>query len=491
MQRIIPVRSGNPLIYSYIFAALLSLVIFLPYFHEPLYTETYYELSLEVNQEFSFLKAFSGFRMGHWLPLSRLLMHLQYRWFGLDAFGYKVVMFVFHAIIACLVIYFTKELTHRIDIAATAGIIFTVHFCHWEIVVHTNMLHYFVMITFYMITLILFIRYLRSLSTAWLVATYGSFLVCLLSSQTGDSLVAVMFALELRISGAIWKKIKDYRYYLKYIPLLIMTAGHLIISFLLNAGADSPHNPFDSHSVYTFSAPVVRNLAIYILELSIPVIGSRVPYVLGLTFLIIIIFIVGGIVLKGSKTAKFCAFWVFAAQFMFLFWIWPYPNSRYTYLSSIPFSILVPVVFLQIYQYIEKRRSNVRGYRTAVLAVVLCIIGINCLGYLVSSRARDFNIPGRNHLQLIFSFRDAVPSICNNSTIYITGISKPGSGRLYGYWASEARLQKLLSLYYRESFSIRFVSFEELMNLAQERNYDQKDVLLRFANLRFHKINKK
>lgn len=486
--RIIPATPGKALVYSYILAALLCLAIFLPYFHEPLYTETYVELSLEADQGFSFVKSFSGFRMGHWLPLSRLLMHLQYLWFGLDAFGYKVVMFLFHAVIACLVIYFTKELTRRIDIAAAAGFIFAVHFCHWEIVVHTNMLHYFVMMIFYMITLILFIRYLRSRSTTWLVGTYGSFLLCLLSSQTGVSLVAVMIVLELTISGKILKPIKNYRVVLKYGPLLLMTAGHLVISFLLNSDAGSPHNPFHSNSVYTFSAPLLTNLVTYILELSIPVIGSHVPDGLRWTLTIIITVATGGIVLMGSRVAKFCVFWIFAAQFMFLFWIWPYPNSRYTYLSSIPFSILIPVVFFQLYHYVKKRRPNAQGYRIVVIAVILCLIGINYLGYFVTARVRDFNIRGRNHLQFLSSFQNAVPSISDGSTIYITGIP-PGSGRLYGFWASEAILQRVLSLYYKRSFSVKFVSFEEMVHLDRERMDDQRDILLRFENLCFHKIS--
>ncbi len=71
--------------YSYVIAILLCLAIFLPYFREPLYSETYIELALESGQSFSLASAFSGFRQGHWLPLGRIFMHFQYLWFGLDA----------------------------------------------------------------------------------------------------------------------------------------------------------------------------------------------------------------------------------------------------------------------------------------------------------------------------------------------------------------------------------------------------------------------
>lgn len=476
------------LVCAYILAVLLSFAIFLPYFKEPLYTETYIELALEAGHEFSFFKAFTGFRMGHWIPLARLLMHLQYLWFGLDAFGYKIVMFLFHAAISCLVIYFTKELTRKTDVAAAAGLIFAVHFCHWEIVVHTNMLHYFVMMTFYMITLIAFIQHLRNRSAAWLVASYVPFLLCLLSSQTGDSLVAVMIVLEFTITGAKLKQKINYSVLLKYIPLFLFTVGHLAISFFLNSNT-GPHNPLHSTSVYTFSAPVWKNLVTYILELSVPVIGSNMPALLRWTLTIIITVAVCGILLKGSRTAKFCVFWIFAALFMFLFWIWPYPNSRYTYLSSIPFSILIPVLFLQIYNYFKRRRPNAQGYRILVIAVILCLIGINLLGYFVAERVRDFNIPGRNHLQFLHSFQNAVPSIRDGSTIYIAGIPR-GRRYSYGFWKGEADLQSVLSLYYSKSFNVKFVSAEEMLHLSRQQKADQRDILLRFENLSFHKISR-
>lgn len=466
---------------------MFCLAIFLPYFREPLYSETYVELALEAEHGFTPTNAFGGFRQGHWLPLARLLMHVQYQWFGLDAFGYKLVMFLFHTLISFLVIYFTKLLTDRVDIAAAAGFLFAVHFCHWEIVVHTNMLHYFVMMVFYMLTLIFFLKHLREKSGKWLAATYGTFVLCLISSQTGVSLIVVMLALDLLLIHADIRRYLNPRVFLKYLPFALLTAANLAVSYLLNSGETSPHNPFNATGVFSFSAPIGANFITYILELAVPVFGSRVPMPLrwilaGITGIITI-----GIILKGSRIAKFCLIWIFAGLFMFMFWIWPFPNSRYTYLSSIPFAIMVSSLILQERHGFKRHILGVPVYDVAAKLGLSSLIALNCLCYLATSRVRDFNIAGRNHIRLAASFKSVQPSLPEGTSIYICGIP-PKSGRQYGSWIHEEGVRQIVRLYYQVSCNVKFVNETEMELLRQEHGQDNKPIFLRFENMAFHKL---
>ena len=118
-------KSPSKFIILSIFSVLaLSFIIFYPNFDEPLNWENYLEIELEKFEELKFGQFFLGYHANQWKPLTRIIRYLAYLIFGFDAFGYRIILFLFYVINSLLAINFTKLITDNEKIAFVSGLIF-------------------------------------------------------------------------------------------------------------------------------------------------------------------------------------------------------------------------------------------------------------------------------------------------------------------------------------------------------------------------------
>ncbi|MFX1385404.1 MAG: hypothetical protein ACFFBP_23550, partial [Promethearchaeota archaeon] len=208
---------------SFLLISIVCLIIFIPSFNKPLYAETYVSLQYELKDAFNITQFFSKYYGNAWKPLPRIGYYLEYHLFGLDAVGYRITNLLFHISISFLVFYISLLIVRNKIISLAIALIFAAHFAHWEIAAHTNILHHFLMIIFYLTTLILFQKYIISRKKIFYAATLCSFIFCMLSSQTSVSLVIVMIALEMMMNEYKLTDIFRLKNYSKYIPFLSLT----------------------------------------------------------------------------------------------------------------------------------------------------------------------------------------------------------------------------------------------------------------------------
>lgn len=474
------------IIFSICCSLLFSIAIFYPHLDEPLFWENFLEIELEKAEGETIGQFFRGYHGNQWKPLTRITLYLKYLAFEFDALGYRICTLFFYILIGFLVIYFTAIITDNIKIALLGGILFLVHFGHWEIIVHTNANHHILMVFFYLLSLIFFVKYIQEGRLHFYVFSYLSCILCMLSSQTWVSLILVIFAIELLVTNKKFIEVINLRNLIKYIPFVLLGCFHVVLSIMLQVGKDTVHNPFASTSMFSIHAPVLKNLILYNIELLFPIISNHIPMIFKWIFGIIFLITMGVFVVKGKKIIKFYIFWLLISLFLFLFWSYDFPQSRYVFFPSIPFSVLICLLLYEGYQMIQTKKKQ--QLYTAIFSIVISgYIVTNILAYNTSHRVEQFHTSGRNHLILLKSFKETVPVIPDGSVIYISGYPKHNFYR-YGQWTKLKGVNLLLPLFYENSFAVKIINDHELEDLLKNEHPSGNEIILRFKNMGFHLI---
>ena len=218
------------LIFGLIFAAIFYIYLpstsfgFLDGWDDPQYiTENIKIHSLAFG---NLVRIFTSFDMGNYAPVHILSYAIDYYFFGLDAFGYRVVNVALHFLNAVLVFVVVRRISSRDIISFVVALIFAIHPLQVETVAWVSQTKNLLSTFFMLISFIVFIEYRSTELKTYYRVSLALFVVALLSKISVVVLPAYMLAYDYLIQRkAVDKRlVGDYLYFaLASITMVVIT----------------------------------------------------------------------------------------------------------------------------------------------------------------------------------------------------------------------------------------------------------------------------
>lgn len=304
-------------------------------------------------------------------PVQGLYMYLLYHLFGFNPDGYHFAHNLLHAANAALVFLLVARLSNRTRLAFIAAIIYATLpnytlAIFWHAVV--DPLAGF----FYLLTLLLWARFLETKHAHDYAITFIVFLFALLSKEIAVFLPFFMFLVQWWFIGEKPNARRDLRRYapflLAFIPYLyqvyqVQSRGEFVGQFGFRLGPHMLNNLIPYLAILTFPWQVdLPTDSIYFIWLSI-----------------VIVVYAGVMIIKRSAPMLFLALFAGLNIAPLLGFPLDYFHARYLYLSTISSAVILALIFEWLWQFVSSRR-----WLSGLVA-----FGIACLVVFNSSRVAD------------------------------------------------------------------------------------------------------
>ncbi|MEP7170205.1 MAG: tetratricopeptide repeat protein [Bacteroidota bacterium] len=308
-------------------------------------------------------KIFTEIYFGNYQPLHIFSYAIEYHFYKLNPHGYHATSLVMHLIVTGLVCWFIWVLTENSLIALITALLFGIHPLHVESVAWAAERKDLLYASFFLASLIAYIRYIRSSEKIkYLIYALLFFVLSIMSKAMAASLPPVLILLDFYFNRKLNAKIV-----IEKIPFFAVAIafGYYSAHTAATTGQMSLHvfNLFQRILIANF------NLLAYIVKLIIPLkLSAFYPYPQNALrnfpfYFYIAPFIVIGLLtliirsLKKTKTFFFAAGFFVTGIFLVLQLLPVGPammSERYTYIPSVSFFFII-AYFIQ--QLIEKRSS--------------------------------------------------------------------------------------------------------------------------------------
>src|SRR6266568_687572 len=289
------VRSRSITIVIYLFLAAISLAVFgqtIRYdfvnFDDDLYV--YNAPAIQVGLTIKGIAlAFTSPHARNWHPLATISHMLDCQLYGLKAGGHHATNIVLHTIAVLLLFRVLRQMTGAVWRSAVVAALFAVHPLHVESVAWVSERKDVLSAVFFLLMLNAYVRYARAASITRYLAVAVLFAAGLMSKPMLVSVPAVLLLLdywplrrfeqpsstkgkaEILKSGNQRRVIR--RLFLEKIPLLVLSAGSCVITFVLQKraiGAIAPlpflwrvQNAFASYVIYVWKTLWPTRLAVF------------------------------------------------------------------------------------------------------------------------------------------------------------------------------------------------------------------------------------
>ena len=130
-------------------------------------------------------------------PLRTALLAVQFRFFGLNPTGYRVVNILLHILNGSLVFVLLRSLLGRARPALFAALLFVVHPIQTEVVAYIAGQRDVLFTTFYLVGFLCFVRYRATQQAAWLGVGAVAYILGLLSKEMAITLPLLCIAYDL------------------------------------------------------------------------------------------------------------------------------------------------------------------------------------------------------------------------------------------------------------------------------------------------------
>lgn len=196
----------------------------------------------------SLAKFFKGQNLGMYAPMSWIAYWVGHGISGKEAWGYHLLGLLLHAFNAAMVFAFLKQLTGRDWAAFFAALLFAVHPVQVEAVSWAAALSTVLFSTFYLVSLLAYLKWRQTPTLLWLVVSLLAFLAACLSKSAAVTLPLVLVALDFYLdkSGRLNSTGSFGNRWLSKIPYF---AGALIFGLYTFATRE-----LEGHSIETASA---------------------------------------------------------------------------------------------------------------------------------------------------------------------------------------------------------------------------------------------
>jgi hypothetical protein len=353
---------------------------------------------------------------GYYRPLSNLTNMVDFSLWGWNPFGFHLTNLVLHVLNAALVYCLARLLTDGHYAAFVAALLFTVHPIHELSVLWIPGRGDLLCGLFYVLSVILWIRWRSHPRPAFVFSSLLAFLIALFSKEMAVSLPVLLFVLEFRFqweerSHKVGQMLRDSvrRSWPYFIMLLIYGLGRYIL--LNNDILYSAQTVYSSVTLLQ----LVKNIAAFAGFLLIPFGHVAIEGFLSAYPAVFVAALVTAIILgcwilwKGiasSTSFAFTVLWIVATLLPVL----QLSMRWYMYLPSVGFCIGVGFLLALIFQ------------RAKVLAVALTLVLITAYSGSLYAQERTWLETSTLAEKLLRDVHEQVPSVSDDDGIFVLAL---------------------------------------------------------------------
>ncbi|MCC6601184.1 MAG: glycosyltransferase family 39 protein, partial [Crocinitomicaceae bacterium] len=216
---------------------------------------------------------FSKFYFGMYHPITMLSYLIEYTLFGADPLPYHFVNVLLHLLNTLIVFRLAERLSEKKWTAVVVSLLFAVHPMHVESVAWVSERKDLLYALFYLLSLSLYVRYLKSdYKVKWYVFSGVFFILSLLSKPAAITLPVLLFAFDFYVARK-W----SFKVMAEKIPLLILSVAFGIMA-LSSVKQETYEFLATSYGVGERIAIISYNVAFYLVKLFAPLQLSAIYY---------------------------------------------------------------------------------------------------------------------------------------------------------------------------------------------------------------------
>ncbi len=359
-------------------------------------------------------------------PLKYLIFQLGYQLFGKNPKGYYLIVILIHTINSVLLFYLCQKFINNSFLCFLSTLLFSVlsvysESVHWISAADTSL-----PVVFYLSCMILFINFLASRKRTYYILSILCFFVAIFINEISVSLIFFIFLYELLF---IRNNENFLKRAFKYLPFLFILFIYLILHWV------SYHNT--PHPTYSFSLgkQTIIHYSLMILcfldSLFRPLINihsktgmltkASNPVIFS-TITITVLFL-----LMSYKSRKL--------RFIFLWFLISYLNfalikqrfmfeSRYTYLTAVPFILLISTLLSYIYNFLGN--LSMPKLKLIVIAIFVYLIFVNYFATIIKESPWEYK--GKIQKDIITQLKRKYPILKDGGTLYLKNIPEDSKG---------------------------------------------------------------
>ncbi len=336
-------------------------------------------------------------------PVQGLYIYLLYQLFGFDPDGYHIAHTLLHAANSILLFIIVWRLGKNWRVAFVAGILYAVLPTYtlavfWHAVV--DPLAGF----FYLLTILIWTRYLCTGHKLDWALTLGAYILALLSKEISIFLPLMLFLIE----WWFFHRQPSRQRIWQYIPFLIAIFPYLWLVLQVQS-----HGEFAGQFGFRIGPHMLSSLIPYLAILTFPWATEFPAQAFQYIWLAVVTVVYSIAMLRGRNTALlFLAVFAILNISPVLGFPLDYFNTRYLYLSVMSSVILLAIVIEKVWQFFAEHRSF------GILAAAILALVIVLSGQRVAEAATDLAEYTR---QVRVPFRDVVrnhPSFPEDTYLY-------------------------------------------------------------------------
>jgi hypothetical protein len=275
-------------------------------------------------------------RYGHFYrPVIEVYFFVGQRLFGCAPLPFHLASLSIHFLNTATVFLFARRLSGSIRFAALAVLLFALQPGYVQAVAWVAAITDLLGAFWYLLTLLLYLRFLQTRESWVYGATLGTFTACLLTHESAATLLPMMIALETLLVFGYSRGQNGMRvraWLVRYAPFAVLLAGFLVIAYVVNS-----RSYLVQEGYYAIGFHIVRNLFDYVVALYV---GRRTVIDYSL-----IVAAVGALLLWGTNRMRFLVLWILITLSPALLFTWGIA-SRYTYVPAAGFALLLADVML-------------------------------------------------------------------------------------------------------------------------------------------------
>jgi hypothetical protein len=346
-----------------------------------------------------------------WRPLMAPIYVAETWLFGLHPMPYHLVNLGLHLLITCLLCRLVWALSGSSLAGIVAALFFGISPTYAGSVAWMATLNELTAITFYMLTLVLFVHAVQHRRNAWLfwAGSFLTFVLALLAWEAAITVVAILgfFALYARgIQQRRWP-----RFVVELAPFVLLAAAYCVFNWI--AQVREANNRL---LVYGFGAHILPHYWWYLGRLILPFQDNAGSWAAPLRSVGAWLLLIGCAVaaIRGTWAARLAVVWLLVGLAPFTLWI-IWTGDRWTYTASLPLAMLLAMALVGAYHWVARRHLSVALYLAMAFFVLLPAV-------LLEAKVHQDQSLTRNALRwqvLMTTLQTDFPSLPAHSTVYL------------------------------------------------------------------------
>ena len=311
--------------------------------------------------------------------------------FGMNSVPYFWISILHHIIVTLIVFQSVRFWSQRHFVAFLSALLFATTFSHYEVITSISASDYSLWAIFYTTTLLLFAVYLRHHTVALYLASIGAYAILVFAHDFTLSIPLILLAYHLtlgldlrKISSFGWRDLK------LHLPFWALWGIHVSIqlTFVLLGSSEAVY----SEEAYRPGFHMVRNL-FYLVFLIVPNVYIAQIYnflvsvvsihlielfwILTIVLAIVSHLLAGIYFWKGTSLTRFALALIYLPFLQYTLWEGSFAGAtRYLYLPSIGFSILLAILWVNLYDYLNSKEWFIYRWGVPVLVSVFLIANL-------------------------------------------------------------------------------------------------------------------